>query len=379
MPNPNTPSAGQAVQSARTFLETLIDLVSQADYAYEEQEDNDAFLRLGKKLAGWKYDGTFASYLDELTAALSTTPGPAPVEAGVGVPRLTDAMIRAACKAFYKTDNIDGVSLAFRGADHTFRAAFKRMWNGAIAAAPPVTKAEKVTGAAELLERIESGDFVFRIVVSALSDAEMSAEEQSVLKRALLLAASPPPAPLTPSGASVEAVAWHCEIDVSGSGDWRPHVTLAKPTTCAALRNVQALTQAPTQGDGARRQFLATEDGEFNGNTVEEPPCPVRGREERGQGGYLSCECPAPAGLELKPNSSATSGKGLPNDPDNDPKKENIIESVGAVHERAAKIARDFSTSAHIAHSIKTGCFPEQSDLRDAIADAILEGGHAKG
>jgi hypothetical protein len=27
----------------------------------------------------------------------------------------------------------------------------------------------------------------------------------------------------------------------------------------------------------------------------EEQPCPVCGNEERGQGGYLSCECPAPA------------------------------------------------------------------------------------
>ena len=27
-------------------------------------------------------------------------------------------------------------------------------------------------------------------------------------------------------------------------------------------------------------------------------PCPVCGNEERGQGGYLSCECPAPLPIE---------------------------------------------------------------------------------
>ena len=61
--------------SARSFLDDLIAAVSEADYAYEEKEDNEAFLRLGKKLAGWQYDGTFASHRDDLDVALRARAG----------------------------------------------------------------------------------------------------------------------------------------------------------------------------------------------------------------------------------------------------------------------------------------------------------------
>lgn len=52
-------------------------------------------------------------------------------------------------------------------------------------------------------------------------------------------------------------------------------------------------------------------------------------------------------------------------------------ESRAEVLEEAAKVAEAFSVSQHVAHSIKTGVFPEQSDIREAIADAIrkLAGG----
>lgn len=71
-------------------------------------------------------------------AALSAAPSPPIPDADAarreGRERLTEKMIRAACKAFYETDNIDGVSLSFEGADHTFRSAFTRMWKAAIRA-----------------------------------------------------------------------------------------------------------------------------------------------------------------------------------------------------------------------------------------------------
>lgn len=50
------------------------------------------------------------------------------------LPRLTDAMIRAACKAHFGTDAIDVVDLTVNEMNWTFRDAFKRMWSGARAA-----------------------------------------------------------------------------------------------------------------------------------------------------------------------------------------------------------------------------------------------------
>jgi len=70
------PAPAEVVRSALTFLNRLIEVVSQADYDYEEREGDEAFLRLGQKLAGWQYDGTFASYRDELISALAS-PAPA--------------------------------------------------------------------------------------------------------------------------------------------------------------------------------------------------------------------------------------------------------------------------------------------------------------
>lgn len=48
--------------------------------------------------------------------------------------KLTDAMMRAACKAHFRSENIDGVNITFHGIDYSFRQAFRRMWNGAIRA-----------------------------------------------------------------------------------------------------------------------------------------------------------------------------------------------------------------------------------------------------
>lgn len=46
-------------------------------------------------------------------------------------PRLTDAMIRAACEAHYGSTNVDGVDLTANDHNWSFRDGFKRMWHGA--------------------------------------------------------------------------------------------------------------------------------------------------------------------------------------------------------------------------------------------------------
>lgn len=48
----------------------------------------------------------------------------------VKLPRLSEKMIRAACKAHYGEDNIDGIDLTANGCNYTFRDGFKRMWKG---------------------------------------------------------------------------------------------------------------------------------------------------------------------------------------------------------------------------------------------------------
>jgi hypothetical protein len=53
------------------------------------------------------------------------------------LPRLTEKMLRAACKAHYGDDNIDGVALTPADIDYSFRDAFKRMWSGVRAALSP--------------------------------------------------------------------------------------------------------------------------------------------------------------------------------------------------------------------------------------------------
>jgi hypothetical protein len=58
-----------------------------------------------------------------------------------GFPRLTDAMIRAACKAHYGDDNIDGIGMTADDRDWSFEQAFKRMWSGARRAALAPAKA----------------------------------------------------------------------------------------------------------------------------------------------------------------------------------------------------------------------------------------------
>lgn len=52
-------------------------------------------------------------------------------------PRLTDAMIRAACKGHFGDDSIDGIVVTVRDREWSFRHAFKRMWKGAMSALPP--------------------------------------------------------------------------------------------------------------------------------------------------------------------------------------------------------------------------------------------------
>lgn len=46
------------------------------------------------------------------------------------LPRLTEKIMRAACKAHYGTDNIDGLNMTCADIDYSFRDAFQRMWSG---------------------------------------------------------------------------------------------------------------------------------------------------------------------------------------------------------------------------------------------------------
>lgn len=68
-----------------------------------------------------------------LNARLSVT-SDMPVGDGSKLPRLTERMMRAACKAHFGDDNIDGINLTADGVDWSFRDAFKRMWKGLLAA-----------------------------------------------------------------------------------------------------------------------------------------------------------------------------------------------------------------------------------------------------
>lgn len=52
-------------------------------------------------------------------------------EVGEKLPRLTEAMIQAACDGHYgKGYNIDGVDLSVNGRNWSFREGFQRMWAG---------------------------------------------------------------------------------------------------------------------------------------------------------------------------------------------------------------------------------------------------------
>lgn len=52
----------------------------------------------------------------------------------------------------------------------------------------------------------------------------------------------------------------------------------------------EILRYDPSFAHQIAREYLAG----YASSEDEETPCPVCGNEERGQGGYLSCECPAP-------------------------------------------------------------------------------------
>lgn len=57
--------------------------------------------------------------------------------AGKVEPRLTDAAIRAACKAHFGSELIDGINVTSKDIDWSFRDAFRRMWHGAWSALSP--------------------------------------------------------------------------------------------------------------------------------------------------------------------------------------------------------------------------------------------------
>jgi hypothetical protein len=79
------------------------------------------------------------SRLAEILSALSSPQGE---QGGWRPPRLTDAMILAACEAHYgkrlvaRSGGPEGIAMTVEGIDWTFTKAFRRMWKGALAAAP---------------------------------------------------------------------------------------------------------------------------------------------------------------------------------------------------------------------------------------------------
>jgi hypothetical protein len=84
-------------------------------------------------------DSIDATRTARILAALDLDALAQEVEAMVGaerLPRLTEAMIVAACQAHYgkNATQIDGIALTVAGQDYSFREAFKRMWKGIAAA-----------------------------------------------------------------------------------------------------------------------------------------------------------------------------------------------------------------------------------------------------
>lgn len=49
----------------------------------------------------------------------------------VRFPKLTDKMIKSACKAHFGSDIVDGINVTAHDIDWSFREAFERMWVGA--------------------------------------------------------------------------------------------------------------------------------------------------------------------------------------------------------------------------------------------------------
>ncbi|TIX28892.1 hypothetical protein [Mesorhizobium sp.] len=118
--------------------EAVADLAAMIDqYADEVIAYERASTRAETKAAAEDMKAAKARIL--AAAASSPAPGAVPgmVEGKpVKRPRLTEAMIRAACKGHYGTENIDGTCLTSHDIDWSFRDAFKRMWKGAMSAAP---------------------------------------------------------------------------------------------------------------------------------------------------------------------------------------------------------------------------------------------------
>ncbi|WP_420104526.1 hypothetical protein [Bosea sp. (in: a-proteobacteria)] len=88
-----------------------------------------------------------------------------PAGGGVLFPRLTDAMIRAACMAHYGSDEVDGIAMTVRSHDYNFRQAFKRMWKGA-------RKAALSSPASSPPAEAMHGPFGYLVIIEGLGEDE---------------------------------------------------------------------------------------------------------------------------------------------------------------------------------------------------------------
>jgi len=106
-------------------------------------------------------------------------------DTGAGLPRLTRAMMRAACKAHYGDDNIDGISLTVGGHDYNFAQGFARMWKGVRKAlATPTDATDGATGGGEEWT-FTPDDREKAAILSLCADQELS--PTAVMRQALRL------------------------------------------------------------------------------------------------------------------------------------------------------------------------------------------------
>ena len=133
-----------------------------------------------------RHDWSVEDYRAGMAATLGIAAAPKVAsDTGAGLPRLTRAMMRAACKAHYGDDNIDGISLTVGGHDYNFAQGFARMWKGVRKAlATPTDATDGATGGGEEWT-FTPDDREKAAILSLCADQELS--PTAVMRQALRL------------------------------------------------------------------------------------------------------------------------------------------------------------------------------------------------